>query len=157
MPVLATRHERIPTQDILSWIFDHVSYDWDAPLYIDALDPSKSISARQARSFILRLTAGFKANGLRKGDTVCVHAFNSVSRYVEWGWDGRRGKNRKWRMAVLICETDRSIIPYLFLGSSPREEYGRARIRVTRLWNWVTTSPSPKPGSSSWRRNVCLP
>lgn len=47
-------------------------------IYIDASNPARSISARQARSIIRRLVAGFRAAGLDKGDTVCLHSFNDV-------------------------------------------------------------------------------
>jgi 4-coumarate--CoA ligase len=46
-------------------------------IYIDALDPKNSISARQARTVIRQLAAGFRALGLQPGETVCIHSFNS--------------------------------------------------------------------------------
>src|SRR5277367_4233246 len=47
-------------------------------IYIDAVNPSRSISSRQARSIIRKLVAGFHAAGLRKGDCVCLHSFNDI-------------------------------------------------------------------------------
>ncbi|KIW01906.1 uncharacterized protein PV09_06747 [Verruconis gallopava] len=78
MPFLAKEHVPIPKKDLISWIFDDIGYDSDMPVYIDAADPSKSISARQARSMIRRLVAGFHSAGLQKGDAVCVHSFNNL-------------------------------------------------------------------------------
>ncbi|KAI9812709.1 MAG: hypothetical protein M1827_004465 [Pycnora praestabilis] len=68
----------VPTKDILSWIFDDPQYDVDKPIYIDVSDPSKSISCREARATIRKLAAGFRAAGLKKGDCVCLHAFNDI-------------------------------------------------------------------------------
>jgi non-ribosomal peptide synthetase component E (peptide arylation enzyme) len=82
MPFLAKEHVPIPAEDLLSWIFDNLSYDWDTPVYIDAADPSKSINARQAKSIIRKLAAGFQHAGLQKGETVCLHSFNHVRFYT---------------------------------------------------------------------------
>jgi 4-coumarate--CoA ligase len=107
MPFLAKEHVPIPTKDLLSWAFDDLSYDWDEPVsytnrhhhqqkikpqnsfnfpktnqppqvYIDALNPTNSISARRARTVIRQLAAGFRALGLQPGETVCIHSFNSI-------------------------------------------------------------------------------
>ncbi|TGO69394.1 hypothetical protein BOTNAR_0011g00090 [Botryotinia narcissicola] len=67
MVFLAEKTVDIPTKDISSWIFDNVPYDQDAVIYIDAADPSRSISASQARIIIRRLVAGFHAAGLKRG------------------------------------------------------------------------------------------
>lgn len=32
MPFLANEHIDVPNKDILSWIFDDISYDWDKPV-----------------------------------------------------------------------------------------------------------------------------
>ncbi|CZR65933.1 related to 4-coumarate--CoA ligase [Phialocephala subalpina] len=71
-------HIDISGEDLLSWMFDDRSYDLGKPIYIDASNPARSISARQARSIIRRLVAGFCAAGLEKGDTVCLHSFNDI-------------------------------------------------------------------------------
>jgi 4-coumarate--CoA ligase len=47
-------------------------------VYIDAYDASNSISAVQAKVLIRQLIAGLKHAGIQKGDTVLVHAFNSI-------------------------------------------------------------------------------
>ena len=36
------------------------------------------VKAKQAYTLIRKLIAGFRAAGLKKGDVVCIHAFNSV-------------------------------------------------------------------------------
>ncbi|EMC98908.1 hypothetical protein BAUCODRAFT_84795 [Baudoinia panamericana UAMH 10762] len=79
MPFLAQEHYPISTKDILSWTFDDYKHDWDAPIYISALEPQQhSVSARQAKSLVRQLASGFRALGLRKGDCVCIHSFNTV-------------------------------------------------------------------------------
>lgn len=87
MPFLAQSHLPIPTQDLLSWMLDKPQYDVDMPIYVDAANPERSISHRQARVMVRRLAAGFKKAGLKKGDVVCIHSFNDVR-------GGRRGRGR---------------------------------------------------------------
>ncbi|KAK4624064.1 Phenylacetyl-CoA ligase epaB [Fulvia fulva] len=78
MPFLAQEHFPLSNEDILSWTFDHVKYDWDEPIYIDALKPERSVSARQAKKLVRQLAAGFRALGLKKGDCVSIHSFNDI-------------------------------------------------------------------------------
>ncbi|KIX06770.1 uncharacterized protein Z518_04746 [Rhinocladiella mackenziei CBS 650.93] len=80
MPFLAKEIVPIPNKDILSWIYDEQSqrYDSDKPIYLDALNPSRSISANQAYRIIRKLAAGFHAAGVQPGDCVCVHSFNDI-------------------------------------------------------------------------------
>ena len=78
MPFLAKEHHPIPTTDILSWSFDHLTHDEDRPIYIDALNPQNSISARQARSMIRKLIAGLRAIGFQQGDCACINSFNDI-------------------------------------------------------------------------------
>ena len=52
-------------------------------IFIDAANPSRSISCRQARGVVKRLAAGFRQAGLNRDDCVCMHAFNDVSRNTE--------------------------------------------------------------------------
>ncbi|KAF9885686.1 hypothetical protein FE257_012668 [Aspergillus nanangensis] len=42
----------IPTKDMISWLFEDQKYSQDQPIWIDASDPSRSISSRQARCMI---------------------------------------------------------------------------------------------------------
>ena len=51
----------------------------DGPIYIDAANPERYYTHAQAKTTIRQLCAGFRAAGLQKGDTVCVHSFNNVS------------------------------------------------------------------------------
>lgn len=74
----AKEHIKIPTKDIISWYFDDPQCDPDKPIYIDALDPSRHYTHRQARSLVRKLVAGFRAQGLETGDVVCIHSFNNV-------------------------------------------------------------------------------
>ncbi|KEF58960.1 uncharacterized protein A1O9_03803 [Exophiala aquamarina CBS 119918] len=78
MPFLAERTFPIPNKDILSWIFDEQKFDVDKPIYVDAANPSRSISSRQARKLIRQLIAGFRANGAKPGDCICIHSFNDI-------------------------------------------------------------------------------
>ncbi|KAK6387197.1 hypothetical protein LTS17_000463 [Exophiala oligosperma] len=78
MPFLADASVPISNKDILSWIFDEPLFDQDKPVYINASNPSESISGNQARKIIRQLASGFHAAGIRPGDCVCLHGFNSI-------------------------------------------------------------------------------
>ncbi|KAF2118196.1 4-coumarate-CoA ligase-like protein [Lophiotrema nucula] len=93
MPFLAEEFIDVPNKDLLSWMFDDQQYDpdrpvtllphWDASdtfeqIYVDAAEPSRTISSRQARSIIRKLCAGFNAIGLKSGDCVCMLSFNDI-------------------------------------------------------------------------------
>ncbi|KAI9706808.1 MAG: hypothetical protein M1820_004779 [Bogoriella megaspora] len=78
MPFLATEKCQLSNKDILSWIFDNPTYDLDKPIYVNSDSPSEYISARQAKLLIRQLCAGFRKLGLKPGDCVTVHAFNSI-------------------------------------------------------------------------------
>ncbi|KAJ4502609.1 hypothetical protein HRR78_008274 [Exophiala dermatitidis] len=70
----------IPITDILTFAFANLGrYDNDQPIFIDATDPSRSISALRALHVVRRLIKGLKELGLKEGDCVCLHAFNNVS------------------------------------------------------------------------------
>jgi len=64
--------------DIVSWTFRNESIDQEKPLYIDCNDPSRSISAGQARTLVRKLVSGFQHHGLERGDCVCVVSFNEI-------------------------------------------------------------------------------
>ncbi|KAF2233529.1 acetyl-CoA synthetase-like protein [Viridothelium virens] len=78
MPFLADKSCPLPTQDICSWIFDEPKYDIDQPIFLEATNPSNHITAKQARSLVRKLCAGFRKAGLKPGDCVTIHAFNSI-------------------------------------------------------------------------------
>lgn len=78
MPFFAKEHFPLSHKDIVSWIFDDLPYDQDKPIYIDALDEKRSISAREARKLIRQLAAGFKAIGVQQGDCISIHSFNDI-------------------------------------------------------------------------------
>ncbi|KAF2806774.1 AMP-binding enzyme [Mytilinidion resinicola] len=74
----ADRTMSIPTKDILSWTFDNPQFDQDKKIYIDAVNPSRSITAREARTLIRKMVAGLRAAGLQKEDCVYLHSFNDI-------------------------------------------------------------------------------
>ncbi|KAF4538010.1 AMP-binding domain protein [Lasiodiplodia theobromae] len=78
MPYLSPEYPEISTKDILSWGLDDGEYDQDKLLWVDALDPSRSVSAKETRAIIRQLVAGFKKAGLKPGDTVCITSFSDI-------------------------------------------------------------------------------
>ena len=47
-------------------------------VYIDAADPSRSITGREGRSLIRQVATGLRRHGLQPGDCVVVGSFNNV-------------------------------------------------------------------------------
>ncbi|KAL2410914.1 Acyl-CoA ligase azaF [Exophiala dermatitidis] len=75
----------IPITDILTFAFANLGrYDNDQPIFIDATDPSRSISALRALHVVRRLIKGLKELGLKEGDCVCLHAFNNIWYPLIW-------------------------------------------------------------------------
>ncbi|KIW78010.1 hypothetical protein Z517_07843 [Fonsecaea pedrosoi CBS 271.37] len=78
MPLPTTGDYALSAQDVVSFAFGKPDYDLDRPVFIDATDPSHSLSYRQAKDLVQKLIAGFHAEGLNVGDRVCIHAYNSI-------------------------------------------------------------------------------
>lgn len=72
-------HQDIYT-DLLTFTFcGPRPYNQYQPIFIDAEDPSRAITAAQFRQLVRTLIAGFKAHNVRQGDCVLLHLGNSVS------------------------------------------------------------------------------
>ena len=76
--ILVDPFEKGSKMDLVSWIFGKCDYDQDTKIYLDPENRETSISAREARTYVRKFVAGWKAVGLKPGDCVCVHAFNNV-------------------------------------------------------------------------------
>ncbi|EXJ80060.1 hypothetical protein A1O3_08346 [Capronia epimyces CBS 606.96] len=75
----------IPATDILTFAFANLGqYDNEQPLFVDASDPTNSISALRAFQVVRRLIRGLKDLGLQEGDCVCLHAFNNIWYPLIW-------------------------------------------------------------------------
>ncbi|RAH65410.1 acyl--CoA ligase [Aspergillus aculeatinus CBS 121060] len=68
----------VPPTDVLSYSFSNPIYDRTVPIYVDVHQPSRSICYDQARRIVRQLIAGLHAWGVRKGDCVNIHSFNSI-------------------------------------------------------------------------------
>lgn len=87
MSWLSAGHPPIPTKDILSWYYDDPEIqNVDEPIYIDAVDPSRSWSFRSAKTAIRQIGAGLKALGLKKGEVVGIQSFNDVCQPINAKW-----------------------------------------------------------------------
>lgn len=68
--------------DLVSYVFNppfaSVAYNEKIPLYIEAKEPYRGLSAFQTKTLVKKLIAGLKVAGLQGGDCVLVHLFNSV-------------------------------------------------------------------------------
>ncbi|KAF3937645.1 S-dihydroxybenzoyltransferase [Dactylella cylindrospora] len=69
----------IPHVDLLTWLFGNDNYDHNKPIYIDALNPGKSISTNEAKSIVRSMIGGLRSLGVMPGDAVCIHSFNDLS------------------------------------------------------------------------------
>ncbi|TQV96983.1 4-coumarate:coenzyme A ligase [Cordyceps javanica] len=68
----------IPSVNILDYIFANPQDVTDKPLWVDADDPAKSLSLRQALGWIKRLGAGLEQLGLKRGDVVMMCSTNHI-------------------------------------------------------------------------------
>ncbi|KAG9671303.1 ketoacyl-synt-domain-containing protein, partial [Aureobasidium melanogenum] len=73
-----SEYREVPPVDLLSWIFENNGVDPETDILIDAANNGNRLNTRQAVSLIRKLIAGFRVAGLEAGDTVCMHAFNSI-------------------------------------------------------------------------------
>lgn len=65
--------------DLLTFVLNPpVPLDEDRPLYIDAENPTRALSASHFRALVRTLIAGFRAHGLKNADCVLVHMPNHV-------------------------------------------------------------------------------
>ena len=65
--------------DLLTFIFNGPSEaDEQAPIYVDAENPARSLSKSQTRLLVRGLIAGFQAAGVKKGECVLVVLANDV-------------------------------------------------------------------------------
>lgn len=68
----------ISNKDVVSFTFDDPQYDVNKPLLIDPSIPSRHYTYTTARRTVRQLIAGLKHFSLQRGDTVCIHSFNSL-------------------------------------------------------------------------------
>ncbi len=68
------------SSDLLTYTFEGpIEYDRDnKPLYIEAEDPSRCLTASQSKCLVRKLIAGFRHVGVEKGDRIVVHLPNTV-------------------------------------------------------------------------------
>ncbi|OBT69247.1 hypothetical protein VE03_01891 [Pseudogymnoascus sp. 23342-1-I1] len=62
----------------VQWLFEGLDYDQNKPIYIDANNPERSLSAAQVKSLVLKIGAGLQKFGLQKGDCACVVSLNDI-------------------------------------------------------------------------------
>ena len=79
MPLPSSGTYKLSHNDVVSFTFDEPTYDTNRPVLIDPTDPSVYYSHESAQKLVRQLIAGLHAAGLQRGDTVCVHSFNSIT------------------------------------------------------------------------------
>ncbi|KAI8711051.1 hypothetical protein NCS52_01480400 [Fusarium sp. LHS14.1] len=78
MPLPSTGQMEISSLDVVSFTLLNPQYDVHQPVFIDPANPETSLSHAQSVSLIRRLIAGLKSAGLKPGDVVCIHSFNTI-------------------------------------------------------------------------------
>ena len=93
------RKMEVPTTDLLTWLFanEHLhdpgrlvgsrerqfdqgkKTDRSSQLYIDANNPSRSLTFAQTRTAVRAIINGLHAMGIKRGDCVAVHTYNVSS------------------------------------------------------------------------------
>ena len=156
------------TIDVVSWVFGNQSYDHDRAIYIDVNQPDRTITAKEAHVTVRKLIAGLKANGLNKGDPVCLYAFNDVSMMIYQkpaGVDhGCLTYHRSHADLFVQNVTDvvRSCIPCLSWLSSEQVESSLVQILHTLRQSSLAIYVRPVPaswcltGTSSQKHQVLL-
>ncbi|KAK5949785.1 hypothetical protein OHC33_009174 [Knufia fluminis] len=70
----------LPNTDIVSFAFGKLgTYDLDKPIFIDAEDTSRFVTAAQARDATRKLCKGLQESGLKPRECVTICSFNHVS------------------------------------------------------------------------------
>ncbi|KAK6334752.1 hypothetical protein TWF718_010200 [Orbilia javanica] len=69
---------KIPTVDILTWLFGNKGYDHNKIVYVDALHPERSMTTREVEAQVKSLIGGLRSIGVKPGDAVCIHSFNDI-------------------------------------------------------------------------------
>lgn len=65
--------------DLLTFAFNGpVRYDKGRPIFIDAENPERALTAGRLRALVRALIAGLRTAGVQKGDCVVVHLGNNV-------------------------------------------------------------------------------
>jgi len=65
--------------DLLTFAFNGpVRYDKERPIFIDAENPARALTAGRLRALVRTLIAGLRAAGVQRGDCVLVHLGNNV-------------------------------------------------------------------------------
>ncbi|KAK6354323.1 hypothetical protein TWF730_008730 [Orbilia blumenaviensis] len=72
-----TTHE-IPHVDLLTWLFGNSEYDHTKTIYVDALNPERSMTTLQVKAQVKSLIGGLRSIGVQPGDAVCIHSFNDI-------------------------------------------------------------------------------
>ena len=78
MPQKSQFQINIPSTDILSWIFPPNKEPSETPIYIDADDPSNSLSLKQVLQWVERLQIGLDQLGIQKGEAVMMYSTNHI-------------------------------------------------------------------------------
>ncbi|KAJ9604741.1 hypothetical protein H2200_010855 [Cladophialophora chaetospira] len=160
MPFLAEKPVSIPGKDILSWMFDEPKFDQEKIVYIDALNPSNSISANQARVIIRQLAAGFHAAGVKPGDVVGVHGFNSINYPMLFlgilaAGAIFVGTNPSYTHYELTHHFKTSLTKYVIaepeLLPAVLEAAKDSNIERANIWLFADQNDATTPGFESWR------
>lgn len=68
----------IPATDVLTYLFPAEKQPSDKPVWIDAVDTSKSLSPKQLLQWVKRLGMGLNKLGLKQGEVVMVFSSNHI-------------------------------------------------------------------------------
>ena len=78
MPEKSRYSIEIPSKSILDWLFPEDQEASDVPIWIDAEDPKRSLSPRQALQWSKKLGVGLQRLGLKENDVVLIYSTNHI-------------------------------------------------------------------------------
>ncbi|KAL8645856.1 MAG: hypothetical protein Q9210_006479 [Variospora velana] len=146
--------------DLLSYIFDRKPADPEKPVLIDASDPLCFITFTTARSAVQKLIAGLRAEGLQKGDCVCINAFNDIYYPILMlaiiGAGGVfTGSNPSYTSLELNHQIRVSQAKFLIaepqMLSTTLESAKACDIPETNVFTFETRGQASVPGRKSWK------
>lgn len=150
----------LPSTNILTYLYPPNQTVSDKPIWIDARNPTHSLSPRQMLSWVRRLAMGLDKLGVGKGEVVMILTPNHL--YVPVAYQGIVGSGRIFsgaNPAYTVSELEyqinntgtKTILVHPTLLQKAVEAGTRAGVPKERIFQFSDQFSSPKHGVLDWR------
>lgn len=157
---------QIPKCNILSYLFPKGGDYSEAPLWIDAANPSNNFSQLKALSLIRQFAVGLEKHGILPGQVIMVFTVNQI--YVPPVYLAVAGSKRIFtgvnpnstvaEVAYQMKTVEASIVlVHPSLLDTALAAAKQANIDTARLFTFSETEPSPSRGIRHWRELLATP